>query len=274
MISLCSSSSRAAMVMVPVRYVDDQPHASSFSPRISSNGKGAMISIACFSTSSSSSASLSSSSSLRLSSRSSIVSSKTAQAGFRTKNAFLLANQVQIHWNCCWENFHWVRLGVGGGASVRGNTIRSSSSSSAAAASADGSSADKNELLKDAAKGGHVELVKRLVTLEEVKIDLPSEQRAGWTALHLASFYEQPEVVETLLKAGAQTETRNKSGNTALQLASLKGNINIARMLLESGADIHAESNDKGTALDYAAEWGSEEMVDFLSLWAAKAVPR
>jgi ankyrin repeat protein len=262
------------MVMVPVRYVDDQPHASSFSPRISSNGKGAMISIACFSTSSSSSASLSSSSSLRLSSRSSIVSSKTAQAGFRTKNAFLLANQVQIHWNCCWENFHCVRLGVGGGASVRGNTIRSSSSSSAAAASADGSSADKNELLKDAAKGGHVELVKRLVTLEEVKIDLPSEQRAGWTALHLASFYEQPEVVETLLKAGAQTETRNKSGNTALQLASLKGNINIARMLLESGADIHAESNDKGTALDYAAEWGSEEMVDFLSLWAAKAVPR
>jgi ankyrin repeat protein len=82
------------------------------------------------------------------------------------------------------------------------------------------------------------------------------------------------QVVETLLKAGAQTETRNKSGNTALQLASLKGNINIARMLLESGADIHAESNDKGTALDYAAEWGSEEMVDFLSLWAAKAVPR
>jgi hypothetical protein len=109
----------------------------------------------------------------------------------------LLANQVQIHWNCCWENFHWVRLGVGGGASVRGNTIRSSSSSSAAAASADGSSADKNELLKDAAKGGHVELVKRLVTLEEVKIDLPSEQRAGWTALHLASFYEQPEVWTT-----------------------------------------------------------------------------
>ncbi len=90
-----------------------------------------------------------------------------------------------------------MRLGVGGGASVRGNTIRSSSSSSAAAASADGSSADKNELLKDAAKGGHVELVKRLVTLEEVKIDLPSEQRAGWTALHLASFYEQPEVWTT-----------------------------------------------------------------------------
>jgi len=189
--------------MVPVRYVDDQPHASSFSPPcISSNGKRAMISIACFSTSSSSSASsrsasLSSSSSLRLSSRSSIVSSKTAQAGFRTKNAFLLANQVQIHWNCCWENFHWVRLEVGGGASVRGGTIRSSSSSSSAAASADGSSADKNELLKDAAKGGHVELVKRLVTLEEVNIDLPSEQRAGWTALHLASFYEQPEVWTT-----------------------------------------------------------------------------
>ncbi len=189
------------MVMVPVRYVDDQPHASSFSPRISSNGKGAMISIACFSNSTSSSASsrsasLSSTSSLRLSSRSSIVPSKTAQAGFRTKNAFLLANQVQIHWNCCWENFHWVRLGVGGGASVRGSTIRSSSSA-AAAASADGSSAEKNEFLKDAAKGGDVELVKRLVKLEEVKIDLPSEQRAGWTALHLASFYEQPEVWTT-----------------------------------------------------------------------------
>lgn len=89
-----------------------------------------------------------------------------------------------------------MRLGVGGGASVRGSTIRSSSSA-AAAASADGSSAEKNEFLKDAAKGGDVELVKRLVKLEEVKIDLPSEQRAGWTALHLASFYEQPEVWTT-----------------------------------------------------------------------------
>ncbi|KAL3686875.1 hypothetical protein R1sor_013184 [Riccia sorocarpa] len=127
-----------------------------------------------------------------------------------------------------------------------------------------------NEVLKDAAKGGNLQVVNELLQGKLVNIDLQSPNRAGWTALHLACFYGHDEIVKSLLKAGADLEVRNNSGNTALQLACLKGNIEIAKTLLTSGADIHAESDDKGTALDYAQEWGGEEIVDFLLLWAAR----
>ena len=61
-----------------------------------------------------------------------------------------------------------------------------------------------------------------------------------------------------------------------MQFACLKGNVEIARMLLEAGADLDASSDDKGTAMDYAQEWGGEEIVDFLLLWALqqKSKPR
>ncbi|KAL2628816.1 hypothetical protein R1flu_013502 [Riccia fluitans] len=122
----------------------------------------------------------------------------------------------------------------------------------------------------DAVKGGNLQVVNELLQGKLVNIDLPSPNRAGWTALHLACFYGHGEIVRTLLNAGANIEVRNNSGNTPLQMACLKGNVDIAKTLLNSGADIHAESYDKGTCLDYAQEWGGEEMVDFLLLWAAR----
>jgi hypothetical protein len=42
-----------------------------------------------------------------------------------------------------------------------------------------GSFVGQNELFNDVAMEGDVELVKCLMTIEEVKIDLPNDQRAG-----------------------------------------------------------------------------------------------
>ncbi|CAI5457846.1 unnamed protein product [Closterium sp. Yama58-4] len=128
---------------------------------------------------------------------------------------------------------------------------------------------DVNEAIKDAAKEGDVAAVKQLLAGGGVDINLPSPERSGWTALHLAAFYEHPEVVQVLLAAGADTEARNNTGNTPLQFACLKGNLDVARMLLDAGADLYATSDDKGNALEYAQEWGTEEMVDFLLVRAA-----
>ncbi|CAI5462190.1 unnamed protein product [Closterium sp. Yama58-4] len=128
---------------------------------------------------------------------------------------------------------------------------------------------DVNEAIKDAAKAGDAAAVKQLLAGGGVDINLPSPERSGWTALHLAAFYEHPEVVQVLLAAGADTEARNNTGNTPLQFACLKGNLDVARMLLDAGADLYATSDDKGNALEYAQEWGTEEMVDFLLVRAA-----
>ncbi|CAI5963402.1 unnamed protein product [Closterium sp. NIES-64] len=47
--------------------------------------------------------------------------------------------------------------------------------------------------------------------------------------LHLAAFYEHPEVVQVLLAAGADTDARNSTGNTPLQ-----GNLDVVRMPFET----------------------------------------
>ncbi|CAI6001696.1 unnamed protein product [Closterium sp. NIES-64] len=101
---------------------------------------------------------------------------------------------------------------------------------------------------------------------------------AAKEALHLAAFYEHPEVVQVLLAAGADTDARNSTGNTPLQgnldvvrmpfettkvkcqklcpslsqFACIKGNLDVARILLDAGADLYATSDDKGNALEYA----------------------
>ncbi|CAI5506472.1 unnamed protein product [Closterium sp. Naga37s-1] len=128
---------------------------------------------------------------------------------------------------------------------------------------------DVNEAIKDAAKEGDVAAVKQLLAGGGVDINLPSPERSGWTAVHLAAFYEHPEVVQVLLAAGADTDARNSTGNTPLQFACIEGNLDVARILLDAGADLYATSDDKGNALEYAQEWGTEEMVDFLLVRAA-----
>ena len=105
------------------------------------------------------------------------------------------------------------------------------------------------------------------------------------TALHLASKYAYPEMVEMLLNAGAdvnKTDThgftalmrsneseivrillergayvnaKNNHGETALIMSSSYGaNLEVVRILLEHGADVNAESNDGKTALSWASE--------------------
>ncbi len=61
---------------------------------------------------------------------------------------------------------------------VRGSTFRLSSTV-IVVTSTDGSFAGKNELFKDVAMEGDVKLMNCLVTLEEVKIDLPNDQKVG-----------------------------------------------------------------------------------------------
>eukprot|EP00271_Cylindrocystis_brebissonii_P021341 TRINITY_DN753_c0_g1_i4.p1 TRINITY_DN753_c0_g1~~TRINITY_DN753_c0_g1_i4.p1 ORF type:complete len:347 (+),score=37.02 TRINITY_DN753_c0_g1_i4:147-1187(+) len=117
--------------------------------------------------------------------------------------------------------------------------------------------------------GGRAAVVPRIG--DRGKLVADTHEALGHFALHLGAFYGHPEVTSFLLQQGADTEVRSGSGNTALQLACLKGHVSIARILLEAGADLDATSDDKGTAYDYAQEWGGEEMVDFLLLWAAEA---
>ncbi len=61
---------------------------------------------------------------------------------------------------------------------IKGSTFRLSSTI-VVVTFINGSFVGQNELFNDVAMEGDVELVKCLMTIEEVKIDLPNDQRAG-----------------------------------------------------------------------------------------------
>lgn len=79
----------------------------------------------------------------------------------------------------------------------------------------------------------------------------------GMAPLGLAASYNKnPEVITTLLKAGADLEARDKNGKTVLMYAATFNNPDMIAVLLKAGADVNARNTkrDGRTALMFAAE--------------------
>ena len=72
------------------------------------------------------------------------------------------------------------------------------------------------------------------------------------------------QLVNALLEAGADINTRNQKGNTALICASSRGYIGLVNALLEASACAHPENNEGGTALIYAINNGHTETASAL----------
>lgn len=93
----------------------------------------------------------------------------------------------------------------------------------------------------------------------------------GTTALHLAAWYEHPEMVKTLLENGAQVNAQTNTlgnwdtdGATPLHEAAMRGNIEIIEQLIDDGADLTIK-NAKGqtplvsaiSALQFSSAWAT-----------------
>jgi uncharacterized protein len=121
----------------------------------------------------------------------------------------------------------------------------------------------------------------------------------GFTALHLAAFFGEPDAVEALLQyapdvnvvsrnamkvavinaaaasrnlevaklvlqAGANPDARQQAGYTALHEAAVNNNVELAGVLLSAGADPGVRSDAGLTAADMAREKGHEEIAEML----------
>ncbi|XP_035703978.1 ankyrin repeat domain-containing protein 17 isoform X5 [Folsomia candida] len=94
-----------------------------------------------------------------------------------------------------------------------------------------------------AADGGHEKVVDRLIS-QGADVEAQSE-RTKDTALSLACTKGRYEVVELLLKRGANKEHRNVSDYTPLSLAASGGFVNIIKLLLQTGAEINSRTGSK-----------------------------
>jgi methionyl-tRNA formyltransferase len=88
--------------------------------------------------------------------------------------------------------------------------------------------------------------------------DLPPidlEDLNGWTPLMVAAYHGNTEAASWLISAGATLGHQNRRGKTALMYAKshaeISGNLQIVEALLKAGADTAAKDEDGLTVLDY-----------------------
>ena len=98
------------------------------------------------------------------------------------------------------------------------------------------------------------------------KISNPNAQddETGYLKLIRASGNGMYQMVEMLLKQGANPNIRNENGETALIFASLNGHYQVVEILLKKGADPNIHGNDGETALILASENGHQQVVELL----------
>lgn len=110
----------------------------------------------------------------------------------------------------------------------------------------------------DAARAGRWDITQALLDAH-FPIDATTPQ--GYTALILAAYDEQPEMLRRLLAAGANPCVGDRNGNTALMGALYKGETAIARTLMTTSCDINQTNNAGETALAFAALFGRFDLL-------------
>ncbi|KAK6835061.1 hypothetical protein PG987_009755 [Apiospora arundinis] len=102
-----------------------------------------------------------------------------------------------------------------------------------------------------------------------------SDQWKGHTALAEAVSYNNLEIVDLVLKLGADVNQKgydccchfdcvDETLYTPLQRACIEGNLAIVKRLIDEGADLNAVDDEGLTALEYAARDGRLDMVQLL----------
>ncbi|KAJ9598100.1 hypothetical protein L9F63_026796 [Diploptera punctata] len=87
----------------------------------------------------------------------------------------------------------------------------------------------------------------------------------GYTAVSLASSEGKTDVVETLLKRGANTEIRTHlNKRTSLILAAIRGRGPVMELLIKHGVPINETDKNNDTALTFAAYLGLTNVVELL----------
>ena len=117
--------------------------------------------------------------------------------------------------------------------------------------------------LRDAAEAGDLVSVKGVLELAP-EIDLDAMDDQGHTALYGATFFGRTQVVEYLLKQGADADVSDMDGKTPLHVAASRGYSRIMRALVQYTNDIDAQDLLGATATFSAAESGSAEVLRIL----------
>jgi ankyrin repeat protein len=115
----------------------------------------------------------------------------------------------------------------------------------------------------------------RVTELLDVDPDLASAWAPdGFTALHLAAYFQHPETARLLVDRGAPVDVVSRNEQlqvTPLQSAASARETETAALLLERGADPNVQHGSGFTALHAAAQNGDEPLARLLLVHGADA---
>lgn len=118
---------------------------------------------------------------------------------------------------------------------------------------------DGTTALHWAAHNGDMELVNRLL---RAGADAKAKNQFGATPMSEAAFLGSVPIIEALLKAGADPDSPSADGETALMLVARTDNVAAAKLLLDHGAQVDAREKQKDqTALMWASAESQPAMV-------------
>ena len=115
----------------------------------------------------------------------------------------------------------------------------------------------------------HLAMTKKTLPLAKAmltKVNINEPDNEGWTALHWAAYYQEPDVVKWLLENGTDVSAKNNRGETALYvIVDLEDDddetLAIIDELLEAGASPHAKNNLGETPLEIALEFREKSKI-------------
>jgi ankyrin repeat protein len=113
-----------------------------------------------------------------------------------------------------------------------------------------------------AALKGHNDIIQYLI---KKGADISAQDSDGSAPLNWAANFGHEEIVTTLIKNGADVNSQNNFGLTPLHGASYKGYLDIVKILIEKGSEINVRNKHEGkTPLQNAIEAGHTEIVKVL----------
>jgi ankyrin repeat protein len=116
----------------------------------------------------------------------------------------------------------------------------------------------------EAAALGRLDRLKQCLRVDASAID--SRSKDGFTALHFACFFGQPEAARLLTESGAAVDVvaANPTKVMPLHSAASSRNLEAARLLLERGAPVNARQQAGWVPIHAAAQNGDRPMVELL----------